>query len=109
MPNVTGSETGAVLVWDKLKERANALGITPRVESGKFVIKDVPNSHGAIAHQHLDELEIFIRGYELGFESSLEKESALLAKIGELELKLSDVVLSKDECVEVESIGVAKE
>lgn len=68
---IRNTEAGAVLAWDDLKKRAGAVGITPQVERGKFQIRDIPSAHGEVICECLDELELFIRGYELGYKSSL--------------------------------------
>ncbi|MCB0176526.1 MAG: hypothetical protein KDJ97_38865 [Anaerolineae bacterium] len=55
----------------ELYSRAQAVGLTLKVEFKEFVFADVPHSDGIIQFDNLVEVERFLRGYELGYKSGL--------------------------------------
>ena len=64
-------ESILIMRFDALKKDAEAVGITLLAEGDKFVIKDAPKSKGVICFDSLDEMEIFIYGYRLGYHAGL--------------------------------------
>lgn len=54
-----------------LYERAGAVGLTLKTMHDSFEFTDVPGSKGIILFGSLEQVEIFIRGYELGYKSGL--------------------------------------
>ena len=52
-----------------LKARAEAEGLTLESTLEDFRFVNMPGSNGIIAFKTLDELELFLRGYELGKHS----------------------------------------
>ena len=61
------TESECVSKYIELKKRAEVVGITPLPKGGIFEINDVPKSNGVVIFNNLLELEVFIRGYELGY------------------------------------------
>lgn len=56
----------------ELYERSGACGLVLKHKDNKFVFNNIPNSNGAIILKTLFETELFVRGYELGYASSLD-------------------------------------
>lgn len=58
--------------WNELHDRAAAVGLTLKTGANDFRFNDVPGSNGAVILNNLTDVGLFLRGYELGYKSSLD-------------------------------------
>ncbi len=58
--------------YKDLYKRAEAVGLTLKTELNFFAFNNVPGSNGQIQFDDLYQLQRFLRGYELGYKSSLK-------------------------------------
>lgn len=66
------SDIEIVRKFDDLRKQAESVGITVKIDAlDKFTIADIPNSKGLVCFDTIDELSMFIYGYELGYKSGL--------------------------------------
>ena len=67
---MTQSET--VEKFKNLYDRAAACGLVLKL-NGEYFEFNIGHANGLISYRNLEEVETFIRGYELGYESSLNQ------------------------------------
>lgn len=65
-------EAEIIFQYHEIRNRAAAVGITVKTDNlGKFTISDVPTATGLVCFDNLNDLNNFVYGYVLGYETSL--------------------------------------
>ena len=65
------NETELIKKYKILKERASVNGISLIIGDNEFCFDDVPKAKGRIILKTLNEVELFIYGYSLGYSSGI--------------------------------------
>ena len=65
------NESKVVEKFIEIKKIATDVGITLTTHDGSFCFNDIPSAKGNVAFNSIDEVELFIYGYKLGYRSNL--------------------------------------
>ena len=66
------TETGTIKRFRIARDKAAANGITLMMGDGEFYFSDIPHSKERVILKNLQDVEIFVVGYSLGYRSSLK-------------------------------------